>query len=127
MCHERKAQYSNTYKTGHLQLVQRIAKDNLQILGFIQEAKNGNRKAGNPRTIRVNIYKKACPPSNLGPNKSQNTYIIFKAPCYISLIAIKYLFFFLNLALSQIIPFNQTLPVLFSPVIQVKAGDEISY
>lgn len=39
----------------------------------------------------------------------------------------KYLFFFLNLVLSQIIPFDQTLPVLFSPVVQVKAGDEISY
>jgi hypothetical protein len=39
----------------------------------------------------------------------------------------KYLPFFVTLALSQIIPYDQTFPVLYSPIVQVEAGNEITY
>lgn len=41
--------------------------------------------------------------------------------------AMKLLLLFVGIGLSQIIPFDQTLPILTSPVLQAKAGDELQY
>lgn len=40
---------------------------------------------------------------------------------------IKYVALFFGLAVAQIVPFDQTLPVLTSPVVQIKAGGELHY
>lgn len=38
-----------------------------------------------------------------------------------------YAWFFLSLCSAQIIPFDQILPILTNPVVQVKAGEELHY
>jgi hypothetical protein len=50
-----------------------------------------------------------------------------KLPTYASIKTMKYIFLFVGIGLAQIVPFDQTLPVLTSPVVQAKAGQDLHF